>query len=57
MVNHTKLEQEVPDVVALGERDVIASSDDLDSQKVMKFVHVFHFELPENEHLDLVDVG
>ena len=40
-----------------GEHDTIVSSDDLDSQKVMKFVHVFHLELPREEYLDLVDVG
>ena len=41
MISHTKLEQEVHDV-ALRERDVIIGSDDLDFQKIMKFVNVFH---------------
>ena len=57
MVSHAKLEQKIEDVVALGDHDVIASSDDLDSQEVMKFTYVFHFELPREEHFDLVDVG
>ena len=57
VISHTKLEQEIWDVVVLGEHYAIAGLEDLDSQKIMKFVHVFHLELPREEHLDFVDVG
>ena len=59
MISHTKLEQEVHDV-ALRERDVIIGSDDLDFQKIMKFVNVFHFKLlglfRKNNELSNLDI-
>ena len=57
VVSHTKLEQEIQDVGALGEHYTVIGSNDRDSHKVMKFVHVFHLELPREEHLDFVDVS
>ena len=53
----SKLEEKIQDLVALGEHDAFGGSDDLDSQEVMKLVHVFHLELPKEEYVDLVDVG
>ena len=37
--------------------NALGDSNDLDSQEVVKLIHVFHLELPGEEHLGLVDVG
>ena len=57
VIPHAKLEEKIQGIVGLGKQDAFASSNDLDSQEVMKLVHIFHLKLPKEEHLNLVDVS